>query len=168
MHLFSPPHVVASSQKAPRPPSANHNARIRFGLGIKPPVFNHVLANVDESNCLDVLLFSHLIASHVFWETFAPTDSDFGIFLDKLIACVRMLRGMNVVVRTWWDALVKQQMAAILLEAEEQQYTPKPSRQECEPPRAMVEAADLSSASIQTYHESLEHLQKYFDGENAL
>lgn len=130
--------------------------------------FNHILANVNETNCLDVLLFSHLIALHVFWETFTHTNSDFGTFLDNLIACVRMLRGMNVVVRTWWNSLIKQQIGAIILQAGEQQNTPKASLQECEPLRSMIDAADLSRASIQICHDSLDHLQMYFDGENAL
>ena len=161
--------VAACHMSVQRPQQASHYRAIASQQQSQALAdFNHILANVNESNCLDVLLFSHLIALHVFWETFTPIDPHFGSFLDQLIACVRMLRGMNVVVRTWWDTLAKQPLGVILLQADEQQNTPKASLQECEPLRAMIDSADLSSASIQICHESLSHLQMYFDGENAL
>ena len=127
-----------------------------------------IIDHIDESNCLDVLLFSHLIALQAFWDIFTSTQADFGVFLDRLVGCIRMLRGVNVVLRTWWEFLVQTQLGAIILNADQQQNTPNSSRQECGHLRAMIDEADASGKSIETYHESLNRLQTSFDTENLL
>ena len=129
--------------------------------------FNGILNSVDETTCLDVLLFSHLIALHVFWDIFASIDDDFSVFLDRLLGCIRMLRGINVVIRTWWNFLVQTELGAIILNADQQQNTPKPSSQECDHLRAMVDDADISVTSMGVYCEALDSLQTYFDSENV-
>lgn len=129
--------------------------------------FNEVLKSVDETNCLDVLLFSHLIALHAFWDIFTTIDDDLSVFLDRLLGCIRMLRGINVVIRTWWNTLVRTELGAIILNADQQQNTPKPSSQECDHLQTMIDEADISAASMGVYRESLDSLQTYFDSENA-
>ena len=127
-----------------------------------------IIDHIDESNCQDVLLFSHLIALQAFWDIFTSTQEDFGVFLDRLVGCIRMLRGVNVVIKSWWDFLVKTQLGAIILNADQQQNTPRASRHECGHLRAMIDEADASEKSMETYHESLNKLQTCFDAENSL
>lgn len=127
-----------------------------------------IIDHIDASNCLDVLLFSHLIALQAFWDIFASTQTDLGIFLDQLVRCIRMLRGVNVVIQTWWEALVQTQIGSIMLNADQQQNTPTSSRHECRHLRAMIDDADASAKSMETYHESLDRLQTCFDAENSL
>ncbi|KIW95629.1 uncharacterized protein Z519_04214 [Cladophialophora bantiana CBS 173.52] len=131
--------------------------------------YRDILCRVDASNCLDVLLFSHLIALHVFWEIFTQQpETDFGSFLERLVGCIRLLRGINFVIRSWFGTLVKSEIGPIIMESEEHQQSPKESRGECEALRAMLDHADLSDSSIATCLASLDMLQTNFDSENAL
>jgi len=130
--------------------------------------YQDILCRIDASNCLDVLLFSHLLALHVFWEIFTPLGQDFSVFLERLVGCIRLLRGINLVIRTWWGVLTQTDLGPIILRSDEQQNTPKESRRECEGLREMLDQADLSASSIQTCHNSLTNLQMYFDSDNML
>ncbi|KEF61681.1 uncharacterized protein A1O9_03249 [Exophiala aquamarina CBS 119918] len=131
--------------------------------------YRDILCRIDGSNCLDILLFSHLIALHVFWDIFTQQpQTDFGSFLEKLVGCIRLLRGINVVIHSWFETLVKSEIGPILVASEEHQQSPKESRDECGLLRAMLDSADLSASSIQTCLASLEVLQSTFDSENML
>jgi hypothetical protein len=104
----------------------------------------------------------------VFWEVFTPPDPDFGIFLDKLTACIRLLRGINAVIRAWWDVLVKTEIGTLMQKADDHHQLPKGSLGECAELKSLINEADLSSSSIETCHDALEKLQVYFDCENTI
>lgn len=129
--------------------------------------FNEVLPRVDAVSCLPVLLFSHLIALHTFHDIFTFLGDDFNAFMDGLIGCVKLLRGVNLVTQTWWDVLLQSELGSIMKEADDVHLSKKSSNGECSPLRGLVEAADLSSASKEACTEALERLQEYFDVENV-
>lgn len=129
--------------------------------------FNELLLQVDAGNCLTVLLFSHLIGLHVFHDIFNSSKGDFNSFMDGLTSCVKLLRGVNVVIRTWWDVLTQSELRSIIMEAEEVRLMTKDSLGECLPLRELVNTADLSPSSKTACEEALNALQEYFDVENA-
>lgn len=129
--------------------------------------FNELLQRVDASNCLTVLLFSHLIGLHVFHDIFTSLKDDFNTFMDGLVGCVRLLRGVNIVIRTWWDILTQSELGSIIMEAEETQLMVKDSQCECLPLRELVNTADLSESSKTACEDALKALQEYFDVENV-
>ncbi|RMZ77569.1 hypothetical protein DV737_g4252, partial [Chaetothyriales sp. CBS 132003] len=129
--------------------------------------FNEILPRVDATNCLPVLVFSHLIGLHVFHDIFASLKDDFNSFMDGLVGCVRLLRGINVVINTWWDVLVQSELGIIIKEAEQIRFSEKASRGECSPLRDLVQTADLSASSKEACAEALDKLQDYFDADNV-
>ena len=130
--------------------------------------FNEILPQVNASNCLDVLLFSHLIAFHVFRDIFGSLkEDDFNTFMEALVGCIKLLQGINVVIRSWWEVLRQSELGAIMDEAEEARLIQKESYGECLPLRDLIDEADLSSPSIDACSEALNKLQEFFDIENA-
>lgn len=129
--------------------------------------FNEVLSRVDATSCLPVLLFSHLIGLHTFYDIFNVLKDDFNTFMDGLVGCVRLLRGVNLVRQTWRDVLLQSELGGIMKEADQVHDSEKLSHSECSPLRDMLEAADLSSSSKEVCTEALDRLQEYFDLENV-
>ena len=130
--------------------------------------FHELLANVDEANCVDVLLFSHLIALHVFCDTFNALKDDFSEFLDRFVGCVKLLGGVQIVIHKWWTELDQTEIGILMRGAEKRHKANKSSKGECRELQAMIQNADLSDASIRTCNETLERLQGYLDVENLL
>lgn len=129
--------------------------------------FNEILSRVDATTCMPVLLFSHLIGLHTFHDIFNVLKDDFNTFMDGLVGCVRLLRGVNLVTQTWRDVLIQSELGGIMREADQAHGSEKPSRSECYPLRDLIEAADLSSSSKEVCREALDKLQEYFDVENV-
>ncbi|KAI1121488.1 hypothetical protein F5Y10DRAFT_100708 [Nemania abortiva] len=127
-----------------------------------------ILQKTDSTNCLDILLFSHLLALCVFWETFSLPDADLGTLLERLVGCIRLLRGINVVMQSWWDCLVQTDVGPIIIQGDKIHSTEKVSLEECRGLRDMLGQADLSASSIQTCQDSLDTLQHCLDYENAV
>jgi len=129
--------------------------------------FNEILPRVDASNCVDVLLFSHIIGLHVFCEIFTSARDDFNDFLERLVGCIKLLQGVQVVIQTWWDVLSRTEIGTIINQSHNHQTAHKVSRGECNPLRKLIDGADLSQSSINTCHAALDKLQACFDAENA-
>ncbi|KAJ8123710.1 hypothetical protein O1611_g9530 [Lasiodiplodia mahajangana] len=127
-----------------------------------------ILQKIDSTNCLDILLFSHLLALCVFWETFSLPDADLGTLLERLVGCIRLLRGINVVMQSWWDCLVQTDVGPIIIQSDKFHTTEKISLEECRGLKEMLGQADLSPSSIQTCQESLDALQDCLDYENVV
>ncbi|QIW98133.1 hypothetical protein AMS68_003651 [Peltaster fructicola] len=127
-----------------------------------------VLDNVNAENVLDVLLFQHLTALHVFCDTFTSLYVDFGEFLDKLVGCIQLLRGVNSVVQSWWQVLSRTELGVVMEKSDAHQNSPHKDGEECLPLFAMLDGADLSAQSIETCRSSARQLQSYFDAENDL
>src|SRR6202000_1279387 len=132
--------------------------------------FRSIFPNgVDRSNVLDVLLFQHVIALHVFCDTFSTLGDDFNQFLDRLLGCMRLLRGMSSVVQTWWDFLAQSEIGVIIQTSHTHiEETLHSSLGECDKLRELIGAADLSPGSIEICQISCSQLQALFDAENAL
>lgn len=127
-----------------------------------------VLQDVNASNVLDLLLFQHLIALHVFCDIFATTGNDFDEFMEKLAGCIQLLRGLNLVTEPWFHVLSETELGAVMLTAHLHQKSPHESRHECDPLLTMMDQADLSARSIEVCRSSIASLQTYFDAENGL
>ncbi|KIX93605.1 uncharacterized protein Z520_10783 [Fonsecaea multimorphosa CBS 102226] len=129
--------------------------------------FNEILSRIDATSCLPVLLFSHLIGLHTFHDIFNVLKDDFNTFMDGLVGCVRLLRGVNLVTQTWRDVLLQSELGDIMREADQAHCSEKTSHGECSPLRDLIDAADLSLSSKEVCREALEKLQEYFDVENG-
>ncbi|KAI1614565.1 hypothetical protein EDD36DRAFT_231916 [Exophiala viscosa] len=126
-----------------------------------------ILPQVDASNCLDVLLFSHLIGLHVFRDIFTSLKDDFNAFMEALVGCIRLLQGVNVVIRSWRDVLRRTEIGSLMDEAEDARMMQKNSLGECLPLHELMDNADLSQPSIDACQKALNKLQEFFHIENA-
>jgi len=130
--------------------------------------FHEILLNVNASNCQVVLLFSHLVALQDFCDIFNASDENFNAFLDRLVGCIRLLRGVNLIIQTWWGVLEKTTMGSILASsANEQQPLTNASNEECKKLRDLIASADLSPTSIGVCLDSLDNLGFYYNRENS-
>jgi len=129
-------------------------------------VFPHA---IDSSNVLDVVLFQHVIALQVFCDTFTTDHEDFNSFLEQLVGCIRLLRGFNEVLSTWWKDLEQTEIGMMMQTSHWHTVeTPHPNLGECARLQNLIDAADLSATSIEICQESLSKLQYYFNAENGL
>lgn len=145
-----------------------HLAAVLQGKALED--FNAVdLQNINESNVTDLLLFQHTTALHVFCDIFSSLDANFSDFMDRLVGCIRLLRGLDSVIGPWWEFLSHTELGIILLQSSDSLQKPPPeSLNECVILRSMATQADLSSASIDVCLDSISRLQAYFDAENML
>jgi Fungal Zn(2)-Cys(6) binuclear cluster domain/Fungal specific transcription factor domain len=130
--------------------------------------FHDLLANVDGTNCVDVLLFSHLVTMHVFCDTFASLRDDFNAFMGRLVGCIRLLNGGDVILQRWWKELSQTEMGILATQADARDKMPERLQGECQELKAFIEGADLSSSSIKTCLEAVRRLQHYLDIENSV
>lgn len=129
-------------------------------------IFPHM---VNEENVLDIVLFQHIIGLHVFCDVFASVDDDFNMFLDRLVGCIRLLRGIRSTTEPWWEFLSHTEIGIIMLSSHVyQQETVHPSKGECERLQSLIAEADLRSESIRICQTSISRLQSYLDAENSL
>lgn len=126
------------------------------------------LDNIDSSNVLDLLLFQHLIALHVFCDIFTNLDNDFNGFMERLVGCIRLLKAINSVIQPWWHVLAQTDLGVILQSSDSHQHTPRESDHECVALENMATHADLSQQSIEVCESAIASLQTYFDAENQL
>ncbi|KAI1260041.1 hypothetical protein F5Y18DRAFT_407246 [Xylariaceae sp. FL1019] len=130
--------------------------------------YREMLTRINSSNCMEVLIFSFHLGLHAFWQIFNPVENDFGLFLDRLAGCIRLLRGVNMVILGWWDTLIETEAREMVFEQEKPTKLDLPSRGECAGLRDMLNQADLSPSSIAVCQQSLDNLQKYFNYEHTL
>ncbi|KAJ8119404.1 hypothetical protein ONZ43_g3637 [Nemania bipapillata] len=126
------------------------------------------LKKIDSTNCLDIFIFSHLLALCIFWETFSLPGADLGTLLERLVGCIRLLRGIDVVLQSWFECLVQTDLGPIITQSQILTTAENVSQDECRGLREMLSQADLSASSIQTCQESIDALQKYLDYENSV
>lgn len=129
--------------------------------------FNEILPRMDEQNCLSVLLFSHATALHVFCDIFNPVKDHFNVFLDRLVGCINLLRGLSVVRQTWWDSIREQGLEIILSEPPEPKLTLQQFDAEFDSLQILISSADMSQSSIEVCKVALRELQKFFHWEDT-
>ena len=117
---------------------------------------------------MDPILLNFVAPASIGRSKIQQPEANFGTFLERLVGCIRLLRGINVVIRSWFDTLVKMETGPIVMKAELQQQSPKESRGECEALRTTLETADLSTSSMEVCLGSLNALQATSDNEHML
>ena len=122
-----------------------------------------ILSDVNASNCVPVLLFSHQIGMQSFLETFAHLSSanTFSTFLDSLVNSIGLLRGVRAVISPWWQTLQTTEVGRILEDTSfDHMETPGV---ECTGLSTLVEEAEMVEEHRNTYKETIARLQRQFD-----
>ncbi|RMD39985.1 hypothetical protein DV735_g5144, partial [Chaetothyriales sp. CBS 134920] len=53
------------------------------------------MESIDRSNCIEAVLFSHLIATHVMRDAFHSLTDNFDVFLERLVGGIRLVNRIN-------------------------------------------------------------------------
>jgi hypothetical protein len=78
-------------------------------------LFNSTWKEVDQSNCVSVLLFSVVLGHHLLADTLAKRDSSgLGAFMAHYLQCVEMHRGIYAIATTAWPLLMESELEPIL------------------------------------------------------
>ncbi|VUC22806.1 unnamed protein product [Clonostachys rosea] len=108
-------------------------------------------------------LFAALLGLHVLAETLAYNRSDFQEFIDRFIDCIHLHKGIRTVILPTWEMLLQSELLPIL-SLTTLQYPQEPCHgKECEPLRALLDASDLDSQSIDACQRAVQTLQWAFD-----
>lgn len=127
-------------------------------------LFNAAWTEVDQSNCVPVLLFSAILGHHVFADTLARRDpGGLEAFMGHYIPCVEMHRGIYTIVRTARSLLMDSVLEPILSGSAE--FTSQPPRgSHCQRIRELVEGADgLGDKDKEACRQAIGYLQVGFD-----
>ncbi|KAF2167761.1 hypothetical protein M409DRAFT_21912 [Zasmidium cellare ATCC 36951] len=129
-----------------------------------------ILTKVDSENCVAVITFAHLIGVHSFCDTFSMGPNvTFSDFLEALIGSAQLLRGINAVVRPFWSDLAATEVGEFMKDAiaRRDSYADRPG-DETASLLMLIQNADISESSRQTYGDTIVWLQRCFDEVRAL
>ncbi|EXF82389.1 hypothetical protein CFIO01_01849 [Colletotrichum fioriniae PJ7] len=121
------------------------------------------VARDDKATGVPRFLFSALLGRHVLADTLAHYRSDFKSFIDRLVECFNLNRGVNSVTppaRNFLQNTELQPVLNIVLEAAKKMST---TGDECGSLKRLLNDSDLSESSARACHEVIGLLQWCFD-----
>ncbi|KAK1711922.1 uncharacterized protein BDZ83DRAFT_723767 [Colletotrichum acutatum] len=121
------------------------------------------VARDDKATAVPRFLFSAILGRHVLADTLAHYRSDFKSFIDRLVECFNLNRGVNSVTppaRNFLQNTELQPVLNVILEAEKRMST---RGDECESLKRLLNDSDLSESSARACHEVIGLLQWCFD-----
>jgi hypothetical protein len=127
-------------------------------------LFNAAWTDFDQSNCVEVLLFSSILGHHLLTDTLAKRDEGGLVpFIAHYIQCVEVHRGIYTIARTVWPLLMDSELGPILsLTAEFTSRLPKGSH--CQQIRELVDSSDGLGEKAKTACQiAIDYLQVGFD-----
>ncbi len=77
-------------------------------------MFNETAIEVNESNCMAMLIFSSLLGRHLLIDVLARRDSDFETFLDKYTECIKLHKGIREIAASAWPYLIETELSPYL------------------------------------------------------
>ncbi|KAJ5813578.1 uncharacterized protein N7503_000328 [Penicillium pulvis] len=78
-------------------------------------MFNSEYKAINETNCVDILLFSSILGHHLLADTLAKRDpGGLEAFMRNYIHCIEIHRGIHTIAMTAWPQLVKSELEPIL------------------------------------------------------
>ncbi|KAJ5612220.1 hypothetical protein N7510_005414 [Penicillium lagena] len=78
-------------------------------------LFNSYWTEIDETNCVGILLFSSVLGHHLLADTIANQDiGALDCFMAKYLHCVEIHRGIHTLAMSAWPQLMKSELEPIL------------------------------------------------------
>lgn len=124
--------------------------------------FNSMERQVDESNCIAILLFSALLGSHLLgdYSHHLPPGSH---YLDHVVKCVGLLRNVRSLLLTEWTPFLRASSIGSLMMTRNPQPPYVGIPDECRELTAMIRQSDLGASSIEAYDAAIDRLFWLFD-----
>ncbi|KAF4468853.1 C6 finger domain [Fusarium albosuccineum] len=127
-------------------------------------LYNASRPEVDQSNCVAVLLFSVALGHHLLADTLANREpGGLDAFMKHYVQCVEMNRGIHTVARTAWPLLLESELEPVL--SWSAGNTSRPSEGDhCKPLRELVDNTEgLQEEEKEACRQAIEYLQLGFD-----
>lgn len=133
--------------------------------------FNATLSELDENSIVAVFLFSSITSAHQLYECFLSSMNDFDTFIARFTECLRISRGVNVVIRGWWPFLQNTELGPILTTLNRPQAERDIDQQtiEFDDLRQLVESLERrhTAKTTEIYRSSIRSLQRSFNVQQA-
>ncbi|TIA20582.1 hypothetical protein D6C80_02203 [Aureobasidium pullulans] len=126
--------------------------------------FNEAVQEINERNCLTLLIFSHMLGVHSFCEVFISQDESFSNFLTRLLQAIHLLRGINSVIQPWWHVLSTTDMIHLMREGEAHRIARESLETTVPHLHELMATADISETSLRIYQEALRRLDLALHG----
>lgn len=117
----------------------------------------------DKATAVPRFLFSSILGRHVLAESLAHCGSDFHFFIDRLVECINLNRGIRAVCPQAWHNLYHSEVRpflSLIRTAEEKIISPG---NECDSLIRLMDKSDLNEASIESCRKAIAALQWSFD-----
>ncbi|KAJ9144995.1 putative C6 finger domain protein [Pleurostoma richardsiae] len=127
-------------------------------------LFNAHWTEVDQSNCVAVLLFSTILGHHLLADTLAKRDSGgLEAFMTHYVQCVELHRGIHTIALTAWPLLMESWLRPIL--AWSSGFTSRtPKGTHCWRIKQLVETASgMTEEDKEACRQAIKYLQVGFD-----
>ncbi|KAL8735345.1 MAG: hypothetical protein Q9166_000890 [cf. Caloplaca sp. 2 TL-2023] len=121
--------------------------------------FNNMEKQVDESNCVAILLFSALVGTHLLNDrsrTHGLASSS--EYLDHVVSCVSLMRSVRSLVLTEWLSFLKESSIKPLMISRNPQPPYEGIPDECRQLAVLIEQSDLGPSSIEAYNTAIDRL----------
>jgi Fungal specific transcription factor domain len=128
-------------------------------------LFNASRLEVDAENCISVVIFSSLLATHSLCDVVLFRNNDFSTFLDDFIGCLNLHRGVRSITSHSWHLLQETHLKPVLDAGEALGQTAGLMGKECDDLRALLNSDNIGQLSVKAYQSTIDHLQKAFDVE---
>jgi hypothetical protein len=127
-------------------------------------LFNAAWNEVDESNCVAVLLFSSVLGHHLLADTLSKRDpGGIDAFIAHYVQCIEMHRGIYTIAKSAWPLLMESELEPIL-SMSVGLTSRKPVGSDCQPILDLVESSvDLSEGEKDACLVAIQYLQVGFD-----
>lgn len=123
--------------------------------------FNAAKAEVRETNCVPMLLFSSILGRHLLVDTLAAR-TDLSGFLDRYVQYVAIHRGLRAVASASWPLLVRSELRE-LLSWGAGAVNALPRGDQCAQLRQLIAASALAPVEADACHRAVYYLQCGFD-----
>jgi hypothetical protein len=127
-------------------------------------LFNTSWTEVNQSNCVEILLFSVVLGHHLLADTFSKRNSGgLDAFMAHYVQCVEMHRGIYTIARTAWPLLMESELEPVL--SLSSGFTGRsPKGNHCQQIKELVDSSDgMSEDEKEACRLAIKYLQVGFD-----
>ncbi|KAH8690993.1 putative C6 finger domain protein [Phaeosphaeriaceae sp. PMI808] len=148
-----------------QPKRSAHYLRLAVSLQTRAlSLFNASWTEVNQSNCVAVLLFSSFLAHHVLADTLSKRSST-GLdgFLEYYIQCIEMSQGIYIIAKTAWPLLMASELEPTI--SMSASFTSRePINNDCQHLHDLVDSTfGLTDEEKNAYRLAIRYLQIGFD-----
>lgn len=127
-------------------------------------LFNLEYKGINESNCVDILLFSSILGHHLLADTLAKRDTGgLEAFMANYIHCIEIHRGIHTIAMTAWPQLMESELEPVL--SSSSRFTSRsPRGRDCQQIIELVNNCEgLNDDEREACHLMIRHLQVGLD-----